>query len=124
MSHFAKVENGIVIDVIRARQDIVDTEIFGDPKQWIQTSYNTKNGVHYGSDGQPDGGIALRGNYAMIGEVYDAENDVFYKRQPFPSWTLDKTTWSWNAPVPYPTDENNYEWDEATLSWVLAPSPN
>jgi hypothetical protein len=122
MSHFAKVENGIVVDVIVAREDIINSGLFGTG--WVQTSYNTRGGIHYGQDGKPDGGIALRGNYAMIGEVYDTENDVFYKKQPFPSWILNTTTWLWDAPVPYPTDENNYEWDEATLSWVLTPSPN
>ena len=69
------------------------------PGQWVQTSYNTRGGVHYGPDGEPDGGVALRGNYAGIGFIYDAERDVFYPPQPGPEWTLNTTTWLWEAPV-------------------------
>jgi hypothetical protein len=87
------------------------------PGQWLQTSYNTRGGVHYGPDGEPDGGVALRGNYAGIGYTYDSQNDVFYAPQPFPSWTLDQTTWTWNAPVAFPDDNQRYVWDEATVSW-------
>jgi hypothetical protein len=116
MSHFAKVENGIVTQVIVAEQDVIDTGIFGHG--WIQTSYNTKGGVHYGQDGNPDGGVPLRGNYAGIGYVYDNVNDVFYAPQPYPSWTISAPTWTWTAPVPYPEDGKYYQWDESTQSWV------
>jgi hypothetical protein len=77
MSHFAKVENNIVTQVIVAEQDVIDSGLFGDPKSWIQTSYNTRGGVHYGQDGKPDGGIALRGTFAGIGYSYDAVKDIF-----------------------------------------------
>lgn len=120
MSHFAKVLDGKVIQVIVAEPDFFDTFVDSSPGQWLQTSYNTRGGVHYGQDGQPDGGVALRGNYAGIGYTYDSQNDVFYAPQPFPSWTLDQTTWLWNAPVAYFADEQLYAWDEATMNWVLA----
>ena len=71
MAHFAKVENGIVTQVIVAGQDVIDSGLFGEPSSWVQTSYNTRGGVHYGQDGQPDGGVALRMNYAGIGYTYD-----------------------------------------------------
>ena len=116
MAHYAKIENGIVTEVIVAEQDVIDSEIFGNG--WVQTSYNTKGNVHYGQDGNPDGGIALRGNYAGIGYIYDSENDVFYIKQPYPSWNLDKTTWLWNSPIPKPNDGKEYSWDENTLLWV------
>jgi hypothetical protein len=78
MSHFAQVdENDVVVQVIVAEQDFIDSGLVGDPASWIQTSYNTRNGIHYGPDGEPDGGIALRGNYACIGGMYDRVNDVF-----------------------------------------------
>ena len=79
MSHYAKVNNGIVVSVIVAEADFFTNGHFVDtsPGTWIQTSYNTRGGVHYGQDGQPDGGVALRGNYAGIGYIYDATNDVF-----------------------------------------------
>jgi len=99
MSHFAKVLDGKVIQVIVAGPEFFDTFVDSSPGQWIQTSYNTRGGVHYGPDGEPDGGIALRGNYAGIGYTYDAVNDVFYASQPGPEWTLNTSTWLWEAPV-------------------------
>jgi hypothetical protein len=119
MSHFAKVLDGKVIQVIVAEPDFFATFVDSSPGQWLQTSYNTRGNVHYGPDGEPDGGVALRGNYAGIGYAYDAVNDVFYAPQPFPSWTLDQTTWLWNAPVAYPADGQLYVWDEATVGWKL-----
>jgi hypothetical protein len=117
MSHFAKVENGKVVQVIVAKQDVINSGVFGSG--WLQTSYNTRGNVHYGPDGKPDGGVALRGNYAGIGYTYDAQNDVFYEPQPYLSWVLNQTTWLWEAPVPYPQDGKLYRWDEATISWVV-----
>jgi hypothetical protein len=125
MSHFAKVVDGIVEQVIVVEQDVLDTGLFGDPSLWKQTSYNTRGGVHYGQDGKPDGGVALRGNYAGIGCTYDQANDVFYAPSPFPSWQLDQSTWTWKAPVAMPSDAGtgeppkHYRWDEPTTSWVL-----
>ena len=117
MSHFAKVENGFVVQVIVAEQDVIDTGIFGHG--WIQTSYNTRGGVHYGADGQPDGGVALRKNYAGIGYSYDEQLDAFIPPQPYPSWVLNGDTCLWQAPVPYPEDGQKYEWDEETIFWKL-----
>lgn len=121
MSHFAKVLDGKVIQVIVAEKEFFDTFVDSSPGQWIQTSYNTRGNVHYGEDGQPDGGVALRGNYAGIGYTYDHANDVFYPPQPYPSWTLSQTTWLWEAPVPYPGGDGLYFWDESQLNWILAP---
>jgi hypothetical protein len=117
VSHFAKVCGGKVTQVIVAEKEFFDTFVDSSPGEWIQTSYNTRGGVHYGPDGQPDGGEALRGNYAGIGYTYDAQNDVFYAPQPFASWTLNNTTWLWEPPVAYPDDGQIYMWDEATVSW-------
>ena len=121
MSHFAKVLDGKVIQVIVAEPEFFDTFVDSSPGQWIQTSYNTRGNVHYGPDGQPDGGVALRGNYAGIGFNYDASIDAFYPPQPYPSWVLSPLTLLWEAPVPYPTDDKLYKWDEATTSWVEIP---
>lgn len=117
MSHFAKVLDGKVIQVIVAEPDFFDTFVDSSPGQWIQTSYNTRGGVHYGLDGQPDGGEALRGNYAGAGYIYDAQNDVFYAPQPFPSWTLNTQNWMWDPPVSYPTDGDQYVWNETVVNW-------
>lgn len=110
MSHFAKVENGIVTQVIVAEQDVIDTGIFGHG--WVQTSYNTHGGVH------TNGGTPLRGNYAGVGFTYDATNDVFYAPQPFDNWVLNTTSWLWEPPVAMPVDEYFYTWNQETTAWV------
>jgi hypothetical protein len=121
MAHFAKIENNIVTTVIVAEQEFIDTQA----GTWVQTSYNTRGNVHYGQDGEPDGGVALRGNYAGIGYTYDTDNDVFYAPKPYGSWTLGTNSWLWNPPITYPDDDNFYNWDENvyqadnTKGWVL-----
>jgi hypothetical protein len=109
MSHFAKVENGIVTQVIVAEQDVIDSGLFGTG--WVQTSYNTSGGQH--PEGRP-----LRKNYAGFGYTYDSGRDAFIPPKPYASWTLNETTCLWDSPIPYPTDGKNYQWDEATISWV------
>ena len=108
--HFAKVENGLVTQVIVAEQDFIDTGALGSG--WVQTSYNTHAGVH------ANGGTPLRKNYAGIGFTYDSQRDAFICPKPFPSWVLVEDTCQWTAPVAYPTDGKIYTWDEATASWV------
>jgi hypothetical protein len=114
MSHFAKVTDGKVTQVIVAEKEFFDTYVDSTPGEWIQTSYNTQGGKH------TQGGTPLRGNYAGIGYTYDRTNDVFYAPQPYASWVLNNTSWSWEAPVAMPTDDKRYTWDEATTSWVEA----
>lgn len=121
MSHFAKVENGIVTEVLVISQDEVNTGLFGDPLLFVQTSYNTRGGVHYNQQGEPDG-PGLRKNYAGIGYSYDPVLDAFIPPQPYPSWLLDTQTCLWDPPVPYPNDGKTYIWDEDTLSWVEIPN--
>lgn len=123
MAHFAQIKDNVVQQVIVADQEFIDT--LPDPQDWIQTSYNTRGGVHYDPEtGLPDGKPALRKNYAFVGGLYDPEADAFYgSPQPFPSWVLDKETYLWIAPIPYPTDGQKYEWDEPTTSWILIPAP-
>ena len=123
MAHFAKVCDGKVVQVIVAEPEFFNTFVDSSPGEWIQTSYNTRGGVHYGQDGNPDGGVALRGNYAGIGFTYDRTNDVFYPPSPFPSWTLNNTTWTWEAPVAYPSDGKIYRWNEETQNWVEVDVP-
>lgn len=118
MAHYAKVLDGIVTQVIVAESDFFNTFVDSSPGEWIQTSYNTRGNVHYGPDGNPDNGIALRGNYAGIGFTYDRENDVFYPPKPYSSWTLNNNTWTWESPVPYPNDGKRYVWDESITNWT------
>ena len=124
MAHFAKVVDGVVEEVIVAEQDFIDQQTDGT---YIQTSYNTRGGVHL------QGGTPLRGNFAAAGYIYDSENDVFYApRLPQEaSWVLNTSTWTWEPPIPRPADavlnggDVTYRWDEDTYQadntkgWVV-----
>ena len=113
MAHFAQIDgNNIVAQVIVADQETINTGLFGDPATWIQTSYNTQGGVH------TQGGTPLRKNYAGIGYSYDATRDAFIPPKPFNSWVLNEDSCLWGAPVPYPTDDKMYQWNEETLNWT------
>lgn len=92
MSHFAKVENGLVTEVLVIEQDVIDTGLFGDPALFVQTSYNTHGGQH--PEGRP-----LRKNFAGVGYTYDADRDAFIPPQPDASWTFDEDTCLWVAPA-------------------------
>ena len=119
MAHFAKVESGIVTQVTVAEQDFIDT--LPDKDKWIQTSYNTRGGKHYDPNtGLEDSGTPLRKNYAGVGYKYDQLGDAFYSESPYPSWSLNTTSYSWEPPVAKPNDGKNYKWDESSKSWVLA----
>jgi len=112
MAHFVKVLNGKVIQGIVAEPEFFETFVDSSPGEWIQTSYNTYGGQHR------NGGTPLRKNYAGIGYSYDRTKDAFIPPKPYPSWVLNEETCLWNAPVPYPSDEKDYDWNEETLSWV------
>lgn len=111
MGHYAKVNNGIVEQVIVAEPEFFQTFVDSSPGEWIQTSYNTRGGQH--PEGRP-----LRKNYAGIGFTYDRTRDAFIPPKPYASWVLNETTCLWDSPVPYPTDGKRYMWDEATTSWI------
>lgn len=121
MTHFAEVDNGIVVRVIVAEQDFIDSGSMGDPIRWIQTSYNTSGGIHYDNEtGDPseDQTKSLRKNYAGTDDIYDAVLDSFYAPKPFDSWILDEESCVWASPVSAPIDGKAYNWNEETLSWV------
>lgn len=125
MSHFAKVVNGVVVEVIKAEPEFFATFVDSSPGEWIQTSYNTRGNVHYSpTTGKPDGGIALRANFAGKGFIYNAQHDVFHeprpldrKGRPCNSWTLNQNTWMWEPPIPRP-ENAEYWWDEEQQSWI------
>jgi len=118
MAHFAKLDaNNVVIFVTvgRDEDDGKEAELTartGDV--YKQTSYNTHGGVH------ALGGTPYRKNYAGLGFIYDAQRDAFIAPKPYPSWVLNEDSCLWVAPVPMPTDDHHYFWDEATTSWVQA----
>jgi hypothetical protein len=122
MAHFAKIENGIVTQVNR-----IDEDYFYANREtrytetWIQTSYNTKGGVHYNPEtGEPsvDQSKALRKNYAGIGFTYDEERDAFIPPKTYESWILNETTCLWESPIPYPNNDEPCYWDEQQQQWI------
>jgi hypothetical protein len=111
MSHFAQIDkSNIVVQVIVAEQEFIDSGVVGDPKHWIQTSYNTREGVH--PENRP-----LRKNFAGVGYMYDPIRDAFIPPKPFNSWVLDEDKCRWVPPITHPND-GVYFWDEETLSWT------
>ena len=105
MAHYAFLnDNNIVTEVIVGKDETDTThnweEFYGEIRNQVckRTSYNSN----------------IRGNYAGVGYIYDADNDVFYTEQPYESWTLDETKWQWTCPLTYPDDGSVYTWDEAT----------
>lgn len=117
MAHFAEIdENGVVKRVIVAEQDFIDSGAVGNPANWVQTSYNTREGKH------KDGGVPLRKNYAGIGYTYDKQRDAFIPPKPHPSWKLNEETCAYEAPVPKPkTGELLAGWDEEKQEWKKVP---
>jgi hypothetical protein len=119
MAHYAFLDEGnIVTEVIVGKdegEDGVDWEAhYGNFRGQTckRTSYNTFGGVH------SNGGTPYRKNYAGVDYTYDVGRDAFIPPQPFPSWVLIEETCLWSPPVPYPSDENTYRWDEESGSWI------
>lgn len=114
MGHFAKVLDGIVVNVIVAETEFFNEFVDESPGSWIQTSYNTHGGVH------SLGGTPLRKNYAGIGYSYNVTLDAFIPAQPFPSWSIDETTCLWEPPVAMPETGGPYKWNEELQQWDAA----
>tara|TARA_B110000196_G_scaffold194283_1_gene166430 strand:+ start:1561 stop:1956 length:396 start_codon:yes stop_codon:yes gene_type:complete len=118
MAHFAQldstnniirvevVNNNVITDADGNEQEQVGidflTNLYGGVGWYKQTSYNGN----------------FRKNYADVGGVYDSVRDAFIPPKPYPSWTLVEDTCQWTAPVAYPDDGNDYEWDEDTTNWT------
>jgi hypothetical protein len=120
MSHYAKVLNQIVQKVIVADEEFFDTFVDNSPGSWIQTSYNTRGGVHYQPNSNTpsdDQSLALRKNFAGVGYHYDGTG--FYAPQPYNSWTLNSTSYLWEPPVANPNDGKTYNWNETDQQWDL-----
>jgi hypothetical protein len=125
MAHFAKIDDSkIVLQVVAVDNSNATTEANGQTylethnnwpaAKWIQTSYNTEAAVHK-LDGTP-----FRGNFANIGDTYDDVNNIFWKPQPYASWTKDISTASWVPPIAKPdmTAEQNQQNIDGTHGWI------
>ena len=70
--------------------------------------------------------LALRGNFAGVGFEYDGALDAFFSPKPFASWVKDTSSFSYEAPVDYPTGDatgsytGSYVWDEDITNWVTS----
>lgn len=119
MAHFAEINS----DNIVTRVIVVDAEsesegvnfiqnVLGLGGRWLQTSYNTLEGVHLNN------GTQLRKNYAGVGYTYDEIRDAFVPPKPFSSWKLNENTCSWEPPIPYPPENGKFRWDETSSQWI------
>lgn len=114
MAHFAEIdENGIVLRVIVAEPEYIETGRLGDPAKWIQTSYNTEGGVH------KQGGVSLRKNFAGPGWKYDAVRDAFIPPKPYASWILDEQKCQWKAPKARASEKKPWFWNEEKQDWEV-----
>ena len=114
MSHFAKIENNKVTEVIVAEEDYIKNK----KGQWLECSYNTSGGVHR------FGGNPLRMNFPSTGFNYDQESDAFYSKSPHKGWILNKKTYIWESPTPKPEHEKfEYVWSDDSESWELSDLP-
>ena len=127
MSYYAKVLDGKVLQVIVADADAMKTFVDETPGTWIESSRRTRGGILYNADGTEasDQSGALRKNSASIGGNYDVWDDAFYNVQPYPSWTLNKTTYLWEPPITDPGgdtywDEDAYQEDKMK-GWTAFP---
>lgn len=128
MAHFARIDdNNVVVEVIVVEPDLIKTGILGDPSKWIQTSYNTRGGIHYKPNNDKynvpseDQSKALRKNYAVVGGTYDPVRDAFIAPKEFDSWILNEETCIWEAPIPWPDDGRYYRWAEKKQKWIVYP---
>lgn len=124
MAHFAQLdENNIVTSIIVVDnkkcldENGIESEekgiefcrqLLGENTNWVQTSYNNN----------------FRVRYACIGFTYNKELDAFIPPKPYESWSLNENTYVWEPPLPLPTDEFDYVWDEDTISWKVVEIPN
>ena len=136
MAHFAKLDINNIVEMVVV---VDDTDVF-DPNgneseisgiqflknllgletTWLKTSYNTRGGIYRHSiTNEPleDQSKAFRKNYAGIGYTYDEQRDAFIPPKPFPSWILNEFSCLWEAPIPRPTGNNVYIWNEDTQTW-------
>ena len=124
MAHYAILdENNVVTQVIVGKDETDNTHNWEEYYGGKRTSYNTSGGIYKIADvSSPDGktsssGTPFRKNYAGIGHTYDSDRDAFISPKPYSSWILNEDTCQWNAPVEYPDDGKNYDWNEDTQAW-------
>jgi len=117
MAHFTRLnEDNLVIGVFVLNNEVI-TDTDGNEQEQLGIDFFTQHNNGIGWYKQTSYNGNFRKNFAGVGYVYDALRDAFIPPQPYPSWTLNEDTCRWDSPVPYPTDDKRYEWDESTTNW-------
>jgi hypothetical protein len=113
MAHFAKIENGVVTQVIVVdNKDCADAS--GVEKEYIGAAFCER--LFGGSMETDSYNGRIRKHYAGIGYAYHEDIDAFVPPQPYASWTLDANA-QWAASYAYANRWRNVFMDEATTSW-------
>ena len=116
MAHFARIDENNIVTSVVVVENKDTSDAAGIEKEHIGAAHLEK--ILGGTWKQTSYNGNMRKNYAGIGYTYRADIDAFVPPQPFASWVLNEMTAQWEPPVPYPTDGNLYQWDEATTNWV------
>lgn len=116
MIHFAELnENNIVTNIVLVSDEDAPNEESG--VIYLQNLLGSDKIFKkcMRSEDDPE----FRKRHPSIGYTYDEINDVFIFPQRFDSWALDEN-FEWHPPTPKPenTDDNWFEWDEDTTSWI------
>jgi hypothetical protein len=115
MPYFAKIDNGIVSNVI-----VADNAFITDQDgMWIECFEQSEDCCNGTSNTHP------RGNMASVGYSYDVLLDAFIPPKPYPSWVFNQEMVRWEAPVPPPEDDMSCTddmcmcavWVEDSQSW-------
>jgi hypothetical protein len=110
MSHYAKVVNGVVTQIICSTIDDLPKIMADDGAKWIPAS---SRGIIGGKNE-----AIPHSSCVGIGDTYDENNKVFYSPKPFQSWSMNETTWLWEPPNPMPNDGSGYLWVEELECWL------
>ena len=117
MAHFTRLnEENIVINIVAVNNEVI-TDSDGNEQEQVGIDFLTQLNGGVGWYKQTSYNGSFRKNYAGIGFTYDSVRDAFIPPQPYNSWTLNEDTCQWDSPVPYPTDDLMYSWDETTTNW-------
>jgi len=144
MAHFAEIDtNNVVTNIIYIDNENItpgnnETEeqkgisylqnLFGSDKTYVQCSYGTRKNKYYNVDRETgeytydenNQNKKFRKNFPGPDWIWDPQRNCFYEPKRFDSWVFNEDTATYEAPVPYPDDEDHvYEWDEVNQQWII-----
>jgi len=117
MIYFAELGlNNVVLRVITVDDSICKDEdgnvVESIGSQWCR---NNLGGTWILTD---ETGV-FRKNYAGIGMTYDSTKDAFIPIKQHNDWVFDEQNCKWLPPIPKPTDDKKYEWDNILKTWSV-----